>query len=46
MLRDALIDRARRQIGDGNLYRFAEQIAEHKTDPYSLVEEIIATMDK
>jgi len=42
MLREAMMDRARAQLGDGNLARLAEQVAERKRDPYSLVEEIAA----
>jgi LAO/AO transport system kinase len=40
MLRDAMLEKARTQLGDGNLTRLAEEIAEHKRDPYTLVEEI------
>ena len=40
MLRDAMLEKARAQLGDGNLARFAAEVAEHKRDPYSLVEEI------
>jgi LAO/AO transport system kinase len=40
MLRDAMLEKAREQIGDGNLSRYAAEIAEHKRDPYTLVEEI------
>jgi LAO/AO transport system kinase len=40
MLRDTMLDRARTQLGDGNLARLAEEIAEHKRDPYTLVEEL------
>ena len=46
MLRDALFDRAREQLGNGGLARYAAEIAEHKRDPYSLVEEIVAGLDK
>ena len=42
MLRDALLDRARAQMTDGDLSRFAAEVAEHKRDPYTLVEEIVA----
>lgn len=41
MLRDAMLERARRQIDDASLNRYAAEIAEHKRDPYSLVEEIV-----
>jgi LAO/AO transport system kinase len=42
MLRDAMLNRAREQIGPGRMTEYAMQIAEHKRDPYSLVEEIVA----
>jgi GTPase len=41
MLRDALLERARAELSDGRVEQYAEQIAEHKLDPYSLVEEIV-----
>ena len=40
MLRDAMLEKARAQIGNGNLERLAAEVAEHKRDPYTLVEEI------
>jgi len=40
MLRDALLEKARAQLGDGNMARLAAEVAEHKRDPYSLIEEI------
>jgi LAO/AO transport system kinase len=40
MLRDAMLDKAREQLGDGNLARLAAEVAEHTRDPYTLVEEI------
>jgi LAO/AO transport system kinase len=46
MLRDALLETAREQMADGGLARCAAQVAEHKRDPYSLVEEIIASVGK
>jgi LAO/AO transport system kinase len=42
MLRDTLLEQAREQIGNGKLETYAAQVAEHKRDPYTLVEEIIA----
>jgi LAO/AO transport system kinase len=42
MLRDTLLDRAFGQIGKERLEDYAAQIAGHKRDPYTLVEEIIA----
>ena len=41
MLRDAMLEKAREQVGDGHLKTYAAAVAEHKRDPYSLVEEII-----
>ena len=42
MLRDAMLEKARAQLGDGNLAKLAAEVAEHKRDPYTLVEEIAA----
>ena len=41
MLRDAMLEKARAQMEGGSLERYAAEIAEHKRDPYSLVEEIV-----
>ncbi|MGA9415062.1 MAG: methylmalonyl Co-A mutase-associated GTPase MeaB, partial [Terriglobales bacterium] len=41
MLRDAMLEKARGQMDSGRLERYAADIAEHKRDPYSLVEEIV-----
>jgi LAO/AO transport system kinase len=41
MLRDAMLEEARAQIEGPSLDRYAAEIAEHKRDPYSLVEEIL-----
>ncbi|HET9307604.1 MAG TPA: methylmalonyl Co-A mutase-associated GTPase MeaB [Candidatus Sulfotelmatobacter sp.] len=46
MLRDAMLDKARAQLGDGNMARLAAEVAEHKRDPYSLVEEIAGKVGK
>ena len=46
MLRDSLMERARVHMKDGELNRYAEQVAEHKRDPYTLVEEIMSTIAK
>lgn len=40
MLRDAMLEKARAQLGDGRMARLAAEVAEHKRDPYSLIEEI------
>ena len=41
MLRDAMLEKARSRMDSGSLERYAAEIAEHKRDPYSLVEEIV-----
>ncbi len=41
MLRDALLDKARAHLSDGHLTHYASEVAEHKRDPYTLVEEIV-----
>ena len=41
MLRDAMFEKARAQFGDGGIQRLAAEVAEHKRDPYSLIEEIV-----
>jgi len=46
MLRDALLEKARDQLANGNGERYAAQVAEHKTDPYTLVEEIVKRSQK
>jgi LAO/AO transport system kinase len=40
MLRDAMLDKVRAEMDDASLQRYAAEIAEHKRDPYSLVEEL------
>jgi LAO/AO transport system kinase len=40
MLRDTLLQRARAALPDDKLSQLAAQVAEHKRDPYSVVEEI------
>jgi len=44
MLRDRLLEKARFLMSDGDLSRFAAEIAEHKRDPYSVIEGIISQM--
>jgi LAO/AO transport system kinase len=46
MLRDVMLEKARAQLGDGNLTKLAAEVAEHKRDPYTLVEEIAAKAGK
>jgi LAO/AO transport system kinase len=40
MLRDAMLEKARARLGDGSMAQLAAEVAEHKRDPYSLIEEI------
>ena len=40
MLRDRLLELVRTTISDGDLRVFAEQIAERRRDPYSVIEEV------
>jgi LAO/AO transport system kinase len=46
MLRDALLEKARRQLANGAMAGYAAEVAEHKRDPYSLVEEIVSALGK
>jgi len=39
MLREALLDKAREQLGDGQVTRYAAEVAQHKRDPYTLAPE-------
>ena len=41
MLRDAMLEKARDQLGDGKMAQYAAEVAEHKRDPYTLVEKIV-----
>jgi LAO/AO transport system kinase len=41
MLRDAMLERARMELGNGQVERYAAEVAQHKRDPYTLVEEIV-----
>ncbi len=40
MLRDVMLEKARAQLGGGNLTVMAREVAEHKRDPYTLIDEI------
>lgn len=40
MLRDAMLEKARASLSDADLSRLAAEIADHKRDPYSVIEEI------
>ena len=44
MLRDTLLERARAAMHDGDLARLAAEVAEHKRDPYSVVDEIAGNL--
>jgi LAO/AO transport system kinase len=47
MLRESLLERVLRdELGDGAISRYAAEIAEHKRDPYTLVEEIVAKLGR
>ena len=42
MLRDRMLEKARAAVSEGDLARYAADIAEHKRDPYSVIQEIAA----
>jgi LAO/AO transport system kinase len=46
MLRDALLERAREHLGNDAVAGYAAEIAEHKRDPYELVEQIVGKLGK
>jgi LAO/AO transport system kinase len=46
MLRDAMLDKAQALLRDGDMSRYAAEVAEHKRDPYTLVEEIVRRLEK
>jgi LAO/AO transport system kinase len=46
MLRDAMLEKARERLGNGNVARLAAEVAAHKRDPYTLVEEIAAEVGR
>ena len=46
MLRDVMLEKARAALGDGKVTALAQEVAEHKRDPYTLVEEIAAKAAK
>lgn len=47
MLRDSVLERVRREyMTDSAASQYAADVAEHKRDPYSLVEQILASMGK
>ena len=44
MLRDRLFEMVYRQLGDRTIAHYAAEVAEHKRDPYTLVEELVARL--
>ncbi len=46
MLRDTMLEKARAQLADGSIGKLAAEVAEHKRDPYTLIEEIAARAAK
>jgi len=46
MLRDAMLEKARAYVNGTSLERYASEIAGHKRDPYSLVEEIVSALSR
>jgi LAO/AO transport system kinase len=46
MLRDALLEKSRAYMAQGSMSSYAAEVAEHRRDPYSLVEEIAASVEK
>ena len=46
MLRDSLLERVHTQLANGKLERYAAEVAEHKRDPYTLIEEIAGAFQK
>jgi len=46
MLRDAMLEKVKTHLGDRQLSQYAEEVASHKRDPYTLVEEIVGKLSK
>jgi LAO/AO transport system kinase len=46
MLRDAMLEKARAQLCGESIAKLASEVAEHKRDPYTLIEEIAARAAK
>lgn len=44
MLRDSLLEKARASLSNENLVQYATEIAAHKRDPYTTVEEIVKSL--
>ena len=46
MLRDTLMEKAQEHLANGDVARYAAEVAEHKRDPYTLVEEIVGKLGR
>jgi putative protein kinase ArgK-like GTPase of G3E family len=46
MLRESLLDRARAEMSEAETERLAAEVAQHKRDPYTVVEEIVARVSR
>ena len=46
MLRDGMLEKAKAQVSERRLSEYAQEVAEHKRDPYTLVEEIVGKLTK
>jgi LAO/AO transport system kinase len=46
MLRDSMLEKAQEHLGDGMVARMAAEVAAHKRDPYTLIEEIAGKIGK
>jgi LAO/AO transport system kinase len=46
MLREAMLNKARAQLSNGEAERLAAEVAQHKRDPYTVVEEIVAKVSR
>jgi LAO/AO transport system kinase len=44
MLRDSLLEQARQQMTDGKLAEYAREVAEHKRNPYTLIEDMLGEL--
>jgi putative protein kinase ArgK-like GTPase of G3E family len=46
MLRESMLDRARAEMSEEEAERLAMDVAQHKRDPYTVVEEIVARVSR
>jgi LAO/AO transport system kinase len=46
MLRDALLEKAREHLANGAVAGYAADVAEHRRDPYELIEQIVCKLGK